>query len=80
MNTAIFYAYLKEIGCRLLVVKIKYQKLIVLSECGIYQTKHTMDYNSQNVNNEVDTELVWNSLIFRPLLLPSVNNTNNKKT
>jgi len=50
MNTAILHANLKEIGRHLLVVKIKYQKLIVLSERGIYQTKHTIGCSSQAIN------------------------------
>jgi len=36
MNATILHANLKEIGCCLLVVKIKYQKLIVLSEMRNY--------------------------------------------
>ena len=49
MHTAILHANLKVIGRCLLVVKIKYRKLIVLSERGIYRTKHTIGYNSQAI-------------------------------
>jgi len=44
-------ANLKEIGRCLLVVKIKYRKLTVLSECGIYRTKHTIGCSSQAINH-----------------------------
>ena len=64
MNKAILHTYLKEIGRCLLVAKIKHQKLIVLSKCGIYRTKHTVDCNSQDINYEVDTEPVRHSLIL----------------
>ena len=48
MHTVILHANLKEIGRCLLVVKIKYRKLIVLSECG---PKHTIGYSSQAINH-----------------------------
>jgi len=51
MNTAIFPENLKEIGHCLLVVKMKYRKLIVLSEHRIYRTKHTIGCNSQAINH-----------------------------
>ena len=51
MNTAILPASLKEIGRYLLVVKIKCRKLIVLSERGIYRTKHTIGCSSQAINH-----------------------------
>jgi len=51
MNTAILPANLKEIGRCLLVVKVKYRKLIVLSEYGIYRTKHTIGCSSQGINH-----------------------------
>ena len=51
MNTAILHANLKEIGRCLLEAIIKYRKLIVLSENGIYWTKHTIGCNSQAINH-----------------------------
>ena len=51
MNTAILHANLKEIGRFLLVVNIKYRKLIVMSEWGIYWTKHTIGCSSQAINH-----------------------------
>jgi len=51
MNTAILPANLKEIELCLLVVKIKYRKLIVLSERGIYRTKYTIGCSSQAINH-----------------------------
>jgi len=51
MNTAILHANLKDFGRCLLVVKIKYQKLIVLSEHAIYRTKHTIGCSSQAINH-----------------------------
>ena len=51
MHTVILHANLKEIERCLLVVKIKYRNMIVLSECGIYWTKHTIGYSSQAINH-----------------------------